>query len=62
MYVLQKNKLRFNGEKEIFNREKYNFIGINQDLSKILSSQTFIIIKLENRGLTRLISARLNEN
>ena len=60
MYVLQKNKLRFNGEKEIFNREKYNFIGINQDLSKILSSQTFIIIKLENRGLTRLISARLN--
>ena len=60
MYVLQKNKLRFNGEKEIFNREKYNFIGINQDLSKILSSQTFIIIKLENRGLTRLINARLN--
>ena len=37
MYVLQKNKLRFNGEKEIFNREKYNFIGINQELSKILS-------------------------
>ena len=60
MYVLQKSKLRFNGEKEIFNREKYNFIGINQDLSKILSSQTFIIIKLENRGLTRLINARLN--
>ena len=60
MYVLQKNKLRFNGEKEIFNREKYNFIGINQDLSKILSSQTFIIIKLENRDLTRLINARLN--
>ena len=33
----QKSKPRFNWEKVRFNRDKYNFNGINQDLSEILS-------------------------
>ena len=61
-YPSQKSKSRFNQEKARFNRDKYNFNGINQDLSEILSQQDFIIINLENLGLTRLISVRLNKN
>ena len=61
-YPSQKSKSRFNQEKARFNRDKYNFNGINQDLSEILSQQDFIIINLENLGLTRLISVSLNEN
>ena len=33
----QKSKPRFNWEKVRFNRDKYNFNGINTDLSEILS-------------------------
>ena len=33
----KKSKPRFNWEKARFNRDEYNFNGINQDLSKILS-------------------------
>ena len=33
----QKSKPRFNREKARFHRDQYNFNGINQDLSKILS-------------------------
>ena len=59
---LQKSKLRFNQEKARFIQDGYNFDGINRDLSEILSLQDFIIISLENLGLSRLISVRLNEN
>ena len=58
----QKSKPRFNREKAIFNQDEYNFNGINQDFNDILSWRDFIIINLENLGLTRLISVRLNEN
>ena len=40
----QKSNPRFNQEKAKFNQDEYNFNGINQDLSKILSWQDFIII------------------
>ena len=58
----QKSKPRFNWEKTKFNRDEYNFNGINWDLSEILSQQDFIVINSENLGLTRLISVSLNEN
>ena len=58
----QKSKPRFNREKATFKQDEYNFNGINQDFSDILSWRDFIIIILENLGLTRLISVRLNEN
>ena len=53
----QKSKWRFNQEKARFYRDKFNFNGINRDLNEILSQQDFIIINLENFGLTRLIAA-----
>ena len=49
-------------KKARFNRDMYNFNGINRDLSEILSEWDFIIINLENLGLTRLISVKFNEN
>ena len=58
----QKSKPRFNREKARFNQYEYNFNGINRDLTEILSYQDFIIINLENLGLTWLIFVRCNEN
>ena len=46
----------------IYPHKKGRFNGINWDLNKILSWQDFIIINLENLGLTWLISVKLNEN
>ena len=53
----QKSKWKFNQEKARFYRDKFNFNGTNRDLNEILSQQDFIIINLENFGLTRLIAA-----